>query len=41
LIPAGTGLPSYNAIEIKSEGSVEQEELEKTGLAESQPVAGD
>ncbi len=41
LIPAGTGLPSYNRLEVKVEGGAEAEELEKAGLEGSAAPAGD
>jgi DNA-directed RNA polymerase subunit beta' len=41
LIPAGTGLPSYNRLEVKVEGGTEAEELEKAGLEGSTAPAGD
>src|SRR5579885_2897761 len=41
LIPAGTGLPSYNRLEVQVEGGAEAEELEKAGLEGSTAPAGD
>jgi DNA-directed RNA polymerase subunit beta' len=41
LIPAGTGLPSYNRMEVKVEGGTETEELEKTDLEGAAVPAGD
>jgi DNA-directed RNA polymerase subunit beta' len=33
LIPAGTGLPRYNRVELKAEGAAAGEEPEKTEMA--------
>ena len=41
LIPAGTGLPSYNRMEVKVEGGGETEELAKTELEGAAAPAGD
>ncbi len=41
LIPAGTGLPSYNRMEVKVEGGGETEELAKTDLEGAAATAGD
>ncbi|HEY2487773.1 MAG TPA: DNA-directed RNA polymerase subunit beta' [Candidatus Binataceae bacterium] len=41
LIPAGTGLPSYNRMEVKVEGGGETEELAKTDLEGAAAPAGD
>jgi DNA-directed RNA polymerase subunit beta' len=41
LIPAGTGLPSYNRMEVKVEGGGEAEELAKTELEGAAAPAGD
>jgi len=41
LIPAGTGLPMYNRMEVKVEGGGETEELEKTDLEGAAAPAGD
>ncbi len=41
LIPAGTGLASYNRIEIKVEGTPAEEEPEKPALADTAPAGGD
>jgi hypothetical protein len=38
LIPAGTGLPQYNQIELKVEGAPAQAEMDKT---EEAAMAGD
>jgi len=41
LIPAGTGLPAYNRMEVKVEGGGETEELAKTELEGAAAPAGD
>jgi DNA-directed RNA polymerase subunit beta' len=41
LIPAGTGLPSYNRMEVKVDGGDESEELAKTDLEGAAAPAGD
>jgi DNA-directed RNA polymerase subunit beta' len=41
LIPAGTGLPSYNRMEVKVEGGGETEELAKPDLEGAAAPAGD
>ena len=42
LIPAGTGLPKYNRIELKVEGTAADEEVQKEEepAAASAPAAG-
>ena len=37
LIPAGTGLPAYNRMEVKVEGSAAEDEMEKAELASAAP----
>jgi hypothetical protein len=38
LIPAGTGLASYNVVEVKVEGQPVVEDLEAVTLPEAQPA---
>jgi DNA-directed RNA polymerase subunit beta' len=41
LIPAGTGLPTYNRVEVVAEALPAGEETEKGELAEASAAAGD
>jgi DNA-directed RNA polymerase subunit beta' len=41
LIPAGTGLPSYNRVEVVAEAPAPEDESEKAALAEASAAAGD
>jgi DNA-directed RNA polymerase subunit beta' len=41
LIPAGTGLPTYNRVEVAAEAPPPEEEAEKGELAEASAAAGD
>ena len=41
LIPAGTGLPKYNQIELKAEGTAPEEEVQKEEPATSAIPGGD
>jgi hypothetical protein len=41
LIPAGTGLPTYNRVEVAAEAPPPGDEGEKGELAEASAAAGD
>jgi DNA-directed RNA polymerase subunit beta' len=41
LIPAGTGLPKYNQIELKTEGTAPEEEVQKEEPATIAVPGGD
>jgi hypothetical protein len=41
LIPAGTGLPSYNRVEVAAEAPAPEDETEKAALTEASVAAGD
>jgi len=41
LIPAGTGLPQYNRMEVKVEGAAVEDELEKPELESAAVPGGD